>query len=97
MALICRCKKDVFRMDVFIWSDLGAVVPNDLQQGGLQQHVDPLSGEQVLGLAQVAQAKQQSLGQHQGGRPRSEAGAPLLLHHQRQLLQLRSRHTVSFC
>lgn len=81
-------------------SDLGAVVSGVLQQGGLQQCVDPLRGEQVLGLAQVAQAQQQSLGQHQEGGPGSEAGALLLLlHRQRQLLQLRSKrtHTLSLC
>lgn len=73
--------------------DLVVLVPGGLQQGGLQQSVDPLSGQQVLGLAQLAQAEQQRLGQHQEGRPVSEPGALLLLHCQSQLLQLRETHT----
>ncbi len=79
--------KQVFR----IFSDLSVVVLDDLQQGGLQQHVDPLRREQVLRLAQLAQAEQQRLRQHQEGRFRSEARALLLLHTQSQLLQLNMR------
>lgn len=80
-------KTSVGRVDRF-FSDLDVLAPGGLQQGGLQETVDPLSGQQVLGLAQLAQAEQQSPGQHQEGRPVSEAGAPLLLHRQSQLLQL---------
>lgn len=73
-------------------ADLGVVVPADLQQVRLHRREDPLSRQQVLGLAQLAQAEQQSLGQNQEGRALSEAGPSLLLHQEDQLLQLTSRH-----
>lgn len=69
---------------------LAAAVADQLQQGALQQQVDPVGGEQVLGLRQLPQGEQQRLRQHQEAHPRSGATALLLLllRRRRQLLQL---------
>ena len=75
---------------------LSVVVLGELQQGGLQQRVEPLGGEQVLGLVQLPQAEQQSPGQNQEGRPLSETGASLLLHRLSQFIQLRA-NTATYC
>lgn len=80
-----------------VCSNLGTGVPDELQQRRLQQHVEPLRNDQVLGPAQVAQAEQQSLDQHQEGDPSPVSRCLLLLHQLDQLLQLRSKHSVSLC
>lgn len=73
----------------FPWAYQLAVVPDHLQEAGLQQRVDPLTGPQVLRLVRVAQAEQQSPRQHQEGPSGGHARALQSLHRQRQLLQLR--------
>lgn len=83
-------------MYFFYWVYRLAIIPDDLQQGGLQQHVDSLTGQQVFGLVQVSQAEQQSPGQHQEGRPRCHARSSQLLHCQCEFLQLRSTNTINF-
>lgn len=73
----------------FPWAYRLAVVPDDLQEAGLQQRIDPLTGPQVFLLVRVTQAEQQSPCQHQEGGSGGHGRALQSLHHQRQLLQLR--------
>lgn len=73
-------------------SDLSIVVLDDLQQGALQHGVDPLGGEEVLRLAQLPEALQQRLGEHQEGGALPQTGALLLLHQLGQPLQLRTQN-----
>lgn len=66
-----------------------AVVPDHLQEAGLHQRVDPLTGPQMFLLVRVSQAEQQSPCQHQEGRSSVHGRALQSLHRQRELLQLR--------
>lgn len=81
---------------VFLWAYRLAVVPDDLQEAGLQQRVDPLTGPQVFLLVGAFQAEQQSPCQHQEGRSGGHERALQSLHRQRQLLQLRGNKVQLF-
>lgn len=69
------------------------VGPDDVQQGGLQHRVDPLSQQQVLGVTQLPQTQKHSPGQNQEGGPPAGTGPRLPLHQQNQFVQLRHTNT----